>query len=67
MRGIQRMVTDGASCIDVLTQIAAARAALEAVGVALLESRIHDCLDADTADRAETRQLVTAVERLVRR
>ena len=66
VRGIQRMVTDGARCSDVLTQISAARAALDAVGLALLDARLHDCLD-HTDDRADTDELVTAVERFVRR
>jgi CsoR family transcriptional regulator, copper-sensing transcriptional repressor len=66
VRGIQRMVTEGARCSDVLTQIAAARAALDAAGLALLDARLHDCLD-PTDDRAGAAELVTAVERFVRR
>lgn len=66
VRGIQRMITEGARCSDVLTQIAAARAALDAAGLALLDARLHDCLD-PTGDRAGAADLVTAVERFVRR
>lgn len=66
VRGIQRMITDGSPCIDVLTQIAAARAALDATGLVLLDAQLHDCLDrAD--DPAGAAELITAVERLVRR
>lgn len=66
VRGIQRMITGGASCSAVLTQIAAARAALDAAGLTLLEDRLHDCLD-QTDHQADTAELVTAVERFVRR
>jgi CsoR family transcriptional regulator, copper-sensing transcriptional repressor len=66
VRGIQRVVTQGARCSDVLTQIAAARAALDAAGLALLDAQLHDCLD-PTDDRAGAAELVTAVERFVRR
>lgn len=66
VRGIQRMISDGDRCSDVLTQIAAARAALDAAGLALLDARLHDCLD-HTDNGAETAELVTAVERFVRR
>lgn len=67
VRGIQRMVDEGAPCLDVLTQIAAARAALDAAGFAVLDGRLRDCLEGDGPDRTEARDLVTAVERFVRR
>jgi len=66
VRGIQRMVSAGARCSDVLTQIAAARAALDAAGLAVLDAQLHDRLD-QTDDRGDTTELVTAVTRFVRR
>ena len=66
VRGIERMIAAGASCSDVLTQIAAARAALDAAGLALLDTELHDCLD-HIDNRGDTAELVTAVERFVRR
>ena len=42
--GIQRMVEDDRYCVDVLMQIAAARAALAKVSKLLLESHIHTCV-----------------------
>ncbi|HEY9555817.1 MAG TPA: metal-sensitive transcriptional regulator, partial [Acidimicrobiales bacterium] len=65
VRGIQRMVTEGAPCSEVLTQLAAARRALDATGLALLDTRLHECLD--QTDRGDAAELVTAVERFVRR
>lgn len=42
--GIQRMVDDDRYCIDVLLQIAAARAALGKVGKIMLESHVQTCV-----------------------
>ncbi|MDT4990102.1 MAG: CsoR family transcriptional regulator, copper-sensing transcriptional repressor [Micromonosporaceae bacterium] len=44
IRGVHRMVSDDTYCIDVLTQIAAANRALQAVAVGLLEDHIAHCV-----------------------
>jgi DNA-binding FrmR family transcriptional regulator len=69
IRGIEGMVADDRYCIDVLTQIAAARAALDKVALGLLDDHTHHCvLGAKTvAERdAKTAELMDAVGRLVR-
>lgn len=69
IRGIQGMVKDERYCIDVLTQISAAQAALDKVALGLLDDHAHHCvLDAGEADRAaKTDELMAAVGRLMRR
>lgn len=42
--GIQRMVDEGRYCADVLSQIAAARSALDALGVELLTRHLETCV-----------------------
>ncbi len=42
--GIQRMVDDDKYCVDILTQVAAVRSALDAMGVALLTDHIQGCV-----------------------
>ena len=42
--GIQRMVEEGRYCVDILTQIAAARSALDALGVELLTRHLESCV-----------------------
>ena len=42
--GIQRMVEEDRYCVDVLTQVAAVRSALDAVGVELLTDHIEGCV-----------------------
>lgn len=44
IRGIQKMIEDDKYCIDVLTQVAAARAALDKVGLAIFEEHSQTCL-----------------------
>ena len=71
VRGVQRMVEEDTYCIDVLTQIAAATKALEAVALALLDEHLRHCVtDAihtggDTAADKLT-EASAAIARLVR-
>lgn len=44
VKGIQRMVEEEKYCSDVLIQIAAVRAALQRVGVIILEQHTRGCL-----------------------
>ena len=42
--GLTRMVAEERSCIDVLTQIAAVRSALDGVSLGLLDSHVRNCV-----------------------
>lgn len=42
--GIQRMVEEGRYCVDILNQIAAARSALDALGIELLTRHLESCV-----------------------
>lgn len=44
VRGIQKMVDEDRYCVDILTQIAAVRAALNKVGLSVLERHTHGCV-----------------------
>ena len=69
VRGLQKMVEDDRYCIDVLTQVAAVKAALEGVALQLLAGHTEHCVtDAIKAGdgRAKVRELNLAVERLVK-
>lgn len=69
VRGLHKMVDDDRYCIDVLTQVAAVKAALETVSLTLLEDHMQHCV-ADairSGDGAEkVKELSAAVHRLVR-
>jgi DNA-binding FrmR family transcriptional regulator len=47
IRGIQRMLEEGRDCEDVFTQLAAARSALDRVGLLLMDWHIERCLLGD--------------------
>lgn len=44
IKGIQKMIQDDKYCVDVLTQVAAARAAINKVGGMLLKSHAMGCV-----------------------
>jgi DNA-binding FrmR family transcriptional regulator len=69
VRGIERMVEEDRYCIEVLTQIGAVQAALDKVGLGLLDDHVHHCvLEADGGTREErTDELMAAVGRMMRR
>lgn len=46
VRGVQRMVEEDRYCVDVLVQVAAAKAALNKVGLALIEGHARGCMQA---------------------
>jgi DNA-binding FrmR family transcriptional regulator len=69
IRGIEGMVQDDRYCIDILTQISAAQAALDKVALGLLDGHAHTCvIGAEPAQRDErTEEMMAAVGRLLRR
>lgn len=42
--GLQKMIDEDRYCVDILTQVAAVRSALDATGVALLTDHIEGCV-----------------------
>jgi CsoR family transcriptional regulator, copper-sensing transcriptional repressor len=69
VRGVERMVEEDRYCIDVLTQIGAVQAALDKVGLGLLDDHVHHCvMEAEGETRAvRTDELMGAVGRFMGR
>jgi len=68
VRGIERMVDEDRYCIDVLTQVNAARAALAQTGLLLLREHTRHCVAQaiQSGDPAEkVRELSEAVDRFL--
>ena len=72
VRGIERMVEEDRYCIDVLTQIAAVKTALESVALKILDDHVNHCV-ADAMSSGEpgaaaekSRELLEAVQRFVK-
>jgi DNA-binding FrmR family transcriptional regulator len=68
IRGLQRMVDEDEYCIDVLTQISAATAALRSISLGLLDEHVRHCVANAEGDQAEAMvsEAIAAVERLVK-
>jgi len=67
VRGIARMVEDDRYCIDVVTQINAARAALDMIALGLLDDHVRHCLVDGPSGREQADELMGAVGRLLSR
>jgi DNA-binding FrmR family transcriptional regulator len=71
IRGLQRMVSEDAYCIDVLTQVSAATKALQSVALGLLEEHLGHCVGhaadhGEAAMEAKVKEASDAIARLVR-
>ncbi len=69
VRGVTRMVEEDRYCIDVLTQIQAAQAALNAIALGLVDDHVRHCMrEGAITSQADTQvdELMGAVGRLVR-
>ena len=66
VRGVSRMVEEDRYCIDVLTQIEAAQAALNKIALALVDDHVRHCMRGGKgANEEEVQELMGAVGRLV--
>lgn len=63
LRGVQRLLDEGADCKEVIAQLAAAQAALHRVGTRLMSAGIRQCL-ADPADAKAAGMSVDDMEQL---
>ena len=72
VRGIERMVDEDRYCIDILTQVAAVRTALESLSFEVLEDHVNHCVrDALTAGdeqvaTTKSNELLAAVQRFAK-
>ena len=71
VRGLQRMVEEDKYCIDILTQVSAAKSALESVALGLLQEHLAHCVAEAMAEGGEVadakvREASAAIARLVR-
>lgn len=44
VRGVQRMIEEGADCGELLNQIAAIKSAVSSVGLIIFENHAHECI-----------------------
>jgi DNA-binding FrmR family transcriptional regulator len=66
VRGVKRMVEEDRYCIDVLTQIEAAQAALNKIALGLVDDHVRHCMRGGKgASEEQVEELMGAVGRLV--
>lgn len=66
VRGVTRMVEEDRYCIDVLTQIEAAQAALNQIALGLVDDHVRHCMRGGRgASEEQVEELMGAVGRLV--
>lgn len=66
VQAITRMLEADASCTDLLTQVAAARAALLAVGKIILQDHLHSCLREQQDTAAALDEIETILSQFVK-
>ena len=65
-RGLQRMITEGRDCREVIQQLIALRAASHAVSIRLLEAHATQCLN-EVADGEERQQALAQLVGMIAR
>lgn len=71
VRGIARMIDEDKYCIDILTQVAAVKSALDAASMGLLHAHLGHCVvgaanDPDVDLNAKITEATAAIERLLK-
>ena len=70
IKGVKRMIDEGEYCIDIITQVQAARAALQSVNKTILEKHLKHCvgaaLEAKNEDEIETKlaEIMKVIKRM---
>jgi CsoR family transcriptional regulator, copper-sensing transcriptional repressor len=67
IRGLGKMVADDKYCIDIITQISAARSALDKVAVELVRDHAKHCLSGYDAGKTDEKadELADAISRML--
>ena len=69
IKGVKRMIDDGEYCIDIITQIQAARSALQSVSKIILEKHLKHCVaDAlEQRDEADIDEKIAEIMTVIKR
>ena len=64
--GLQKMVEEDRYCVDVLTQVAAVRSALDALGVELLSDHVEHCVAGHAEGNGHAKAKVRTKDELIK-
>jgi DNA-binding FrmR family transcriptional regulator len=68
LRGLHKMIGDGAYCIDVLQQVSAVRRALDRLALILIRDHLETCVTEAVAERKpgdKIRELIDTLDRFL--
>ncbi len=63
LEGIRKMIEDGRYCVDIITQLRAARAAIRNLEAGILETHLHHCV-ADAMQSGDKQSAAKKIEEL---
>jgi len=68
VRGVRKMIEDDAYCVDVLTQVNAARCSLNSFSKVVLKSHIKSCVEEDVRKGSEEKidELVELLQKMMK-
>ena len=66
VKGIERMLEDGRTCEDVITQIMAARAALDKVALSVMSEHMEECLSESASSEMKKNTIERALTLFLR-
>jgi len=66
VKGIQRMLEEGRGCEDVITQIMAARAALDKVALSVMSDHMEECINETGSSEAKKATIERALTLFLR-
>lgn len=70
IKGVKRMIEEGEYCIDIITQVQAARAALQSVNKTILEKHLKHCVAAALEEQSavdidqKLEEIMTVIKRM---
>jgi DNA-binding FrmR family transcriptional regulator len=67
VRGVQRMVSEDAYCVDILTQISAVISGIEKVGLRLLREHMRGCVTEAVKSKGGADEKIDEVVKVVER
>jgi DNA-binding FrmR family transcriptional regulator len=69
IRGLQNMIQEGKDCPSIITQLNAARGALDKVGLIILSEKLKDCIafkdDTNAIDDSAFDEVMKLLEKLI--
>ncbi len=65
LRGIQRMIIEDRPCVEVLTQLSAARKAMQQICVEIVKNNLYNCIKESTSSEENIVQLEKLIGALI--